>query len=231
MKNIDKEYVETPTKEDAHHLLLTTLTSSIPVVGEILKFLFEDPAMKRRDDWIQSLAERIQKLEENNINIENLKDNENFISAVFYASSIAVKTHSEEKHAILLNALTNTALFTSTDETKQTIFLNLINEFTDLHALLLEFFHNPEEKITQLERSLNTEFYGGSFIQLLKEYYKDKHFDDEILELVVNSLYSNKLITINNQNITTRMTRDGLLTKRTTATGDEFIKFITNPLK
>lgn len=231
MKTIDRKYVETQTKEDANHLLLTMSASLIPGVSEILKFLFDDPAMKRRDDWIQSLAERIQKLEENNINIEDLKDNENFISAVFYASSIAVKTHSKEKHAILLNALTNTALVASADETKQTIFLNLINEFTDLHALLLEFFHNPEEKITQLENSFNTKFRSGSFMQLLKEYYKDKHFDEEILELVVNSLYSNKLITINNQNITTNMTRDGLLTKRTTTTGDEFINFITNPLK
>lgn len=231
MKNIDRKYVETPTKEDANHVLLKVSTSLIPGIGEILNYIFEDPAMKRRDDWIQSLADRIETLEKSNITLDDLKNNENFISAVFYASSIAVKTHSVDKHKRLLNALTNTALSTSIDESKQTIFLNLINEFTDLHALVLEFFHNPEEKITQLENSFNTKFRGGSFMQLLKEYYKDKHFDEEILELVVNSLYSNKLITINNQNITTNMTRDGLLTKRTTATGDEFINFITNPLK
>ena len=231
MKNIDRKYVETPTKEDANHVLLKVSTSLIPGVGEILNYIFEDPAMKRRDDWIQSLADRIETLEKSNITLDDLKNNENFISAVFYASSIAVKTHSVDKHKRLLNALTNTALSTSIDETKQTIFLNLINEFTDLHALVLEFFHNPEEKVTELERTLNTEFYSGSFFLLLKEYYKDKQINDELLEIVVNSLYSNKLITINNENIRTNMTKNGLLTKRTTNTGEEFINFIMNPLE
>ena len=85
MKNIDRKYVETPTKEDANHFLLKVSTSLIPGVGEILNYIFEDPAMKRRDDWIQSLADRIETLEKSNITLDDLKNNENFISAVFYA--------------------------------------------------------------------------------------------------------------------------------------------------
>lgn len=231
MKSIDRTYVENQTKKDAIHLLLTGSASLVPIVGDIIKFIFEDPAMKRRDDWIQSIANRVQKLEENNISIENLKDNENFISAVFYASSIAVKTHSEEKHKRLLNALTNTALTPSIDETKQTIFLNLINEFTELHILLLEFFYNPNEKVIQLESSNNIIFNNNSFLQVLKDYYKDKLFNDEVLKIVINTLYSNNLISINNDRMSTTMTRDGLLTKRTTNIGDEFIEFIRNPLE
>ena len=68
-------------------------------------------------------------------------------------------------------------------------------------------------------------------MQVLKDYYKDKLFNDEVLKIVINTLYSNNLISINNDRISTTMTRDGLLTKRTTNIGDEFIEFIRNPLE
>lgn len=234
MEPIDRKYVEMQTKKDALHLLLTGSASLVPLVGDIIKFIFEDPAMKRRDDWIQSLSERIQKLEENNINIEDLKNNENFISAVFYASSIAVKTHSKEKHAILLNALTNTALVTSADETKQTIFLNLINEFTDLHILLLRFFRNPNFYIKNVYAKLSPQIYASITSSYLNLFFKqnDKlNVTNEIIFLVTNSLHSNGLISLDSQSISNSLTLNGLQEKRTTTLGDEFINFIKNPLK
>lgn len=234
MKHIDRKYVETPIKEDANYLLLNTAASLIPGVNEILKFLFDDPAMKRRDDWIQSLSERIQKLEENNINIKDLKNNKNFISAVFYASSIAIKTHSKEKHAILLNALTNTALINSADETKQTIFLNLINEFTELHVLLLRFFRNPEFYIKSFYDKQPPQFFSSitsSYLNLFLKQNDKLNITNEIIFLLTNSLHSNGLISIDSQSISNSQTLNGLKEKRTTTLGDEFIDFIKNPFK
>lgn len=234
MKSIDRTYVENQTKKDAIHLLLTGSTSLVPIVGDIIKFIFEDPAMKRRDDWIQSLAERIQKLEENNIKIEDLKDNENFISAVFYASIIAVKTHSKEKHAILLNALTNTALITSADETKQIIFLNLINEFTELHILLLRFFRNPEFYIKSIYNNQSPQFFSSitsSYLNLFLKQNDKLNITNEIIFLLTNFLHSNGLISIDSQSISNSLTLNGLKEKRTTTLGDEFIDFIKNPFK
>lgn len=234
MKSIDRTYVENQTKKDAIHLLLTGSASLVPIVGDIIKFIFEDPAMKRRDDWIQSLAERIQKLEENNIKIEDLKDNENFISAVFYASSIAVKTHSKEKHAILLNALTNTALITSADETKQIIFLNLINEFTELHILLLRFFRNPEFYIKSIYNNQSPQFFSSitsSYLNLFLKQNDKLNITNEIIFLLTNFLHSNGLISIDSQSISNSLTLNGLKEKRTTTLGDEFIDFIKNPFK
>lgn len=226
-KKINRDYVNTPRKEDVAYETASSVTSMVPGCGGIFKFIFENPAMKRRDDWIESLEKRIKDLEEkHSLNIEDLQTNEQFISAVFYASSTAIKTHSKSKCTALLNAITNIAIGIDLDKNKQDIFLNLIDEFTELHISVLNFFYNPEDILKELETRNNTSIGNSSFASVFKNYYNIADEDESLINIIVNSLYSYGLINLSSEQLTTTMSRSGLTSPRVTELGKEFIEFI-----
>lgn len=226
-KKINRDYVNTPRTEDALHAAGSVTFGSIPVFGALFNFIFESPAMKRRDDWIESLEKRIADLEEkSSLNIEDLQTNEQFISAVFYASSTAIKTHSDLKRSILLNAITNIAIGIDLDKNKQDIFLNLIDEFTELHILVLDFFYNPENILKKLEERNHTTIGNSSFASVFNNYYNIADDDESLINIIVNSLSSYGLINLSSSQLTTTMSRYGLISPRVTDLGKEFIEFI-----
>ena len=58
------------------------------------------PAVKRRRDyWLKELADSLDQLETkvDGFKVENLVDNEAFISAAIQATQLAIRTHSQEK--------------------------------------------------------------------------------------------------------------------------------------
>lgn len=223
----NREYVNTPTKDDVTYAIASSATSMVPGCEKLFNLIFENPAMKRRDDWTESLEKRIEYLEEKySLNIENLQNNEQFISAVFYASSTAIKTHSKLKRTVLLNAITNIAAGMDLDKNKQDIFLNLIDEFTELHILVLDFFYNPENILNKLEERNHTTIGNSSFASVFNSYYNIANEDESLINIIVNSLYSYGLINLSSKQLTTTMSRSGLISPRVTELGKEFIEFI-----
>jgi hypothetical protein len=105
------------------------------------------PLTRRRDEWWADVARRVLCLEDkvHGLKFENLRDNEQFVSAMIQATQSAAKTHRKAKLEALRNAVLNIALGHKPAEDLQAIFLNLVDSFTPVHLELLRFFNrrNP----------------------------------------------------------------------------------------
>jgi hypothetical protein len=132
---------------DVAHALTKAGLSAIPVVGgpavELFQLVIQPPLEKRREAWRARVGEAIAKLEANGIDIESLRENEEFVSVVMQASQIAIRTHQEEKLVMLRNAVLNVATGQTTDESLQTMFLNFVDVFTEWHVRILRLFQSP----------------------------------------------------------------------------------------
>ncbi|WP_454844497.1 hypothetical protein [Priestia megaterium] len=134
------------TKEITYALLKGGL-GSIPLAGgvasEVFGVIFSDPATKRRDSAMSDVIEKIALLEDEAFKVEELIENEEFVSVVIKAYNIAMQTHEEDKRKALMNAVYNTPR-SSINESEKMMFLNYVSEFTEWHLKILYFCNNPE---------------------------------------------------------------------------------------
>ena len=94
---------------------------------ELFNTVIAPPLAKRQVEWMESIANRLEELEKQveGFKIDSLSTNENFISTVFYATTLNIRNHQEEKIKALENAVLNVALETNIEEDLQHIFLRL----------------------------------------------------------------------------------------------------------
>jgi len=215
----DKLQVPKKTKGDTAHATAKAGLSAIPIIGgpaaELFQNVIQPPLEIRRIEWMQQVGEKLRALEENGLKIKDLKENEEFISAVMYASQIALRTHKNEKLQALRNAIINVAKGKAPEEVLQHIFLNLIDSFTELHIRILKLFQNPK-----LPPNLSM----GGFSDVLEYNIPELCGRRDLYDQVWRDLYTCGLVSTDNLHVT--MTSHGLGQKRTTGMGDAFLKFI-----
>ncbi|MFZ2448787.1 MAG: hypothetical protein WAW37_20685 [Syntrophobacteraceae bacterium] len=146
----DAEKFVTPKSSvgDKAHAITKAGLSTIPIIGgpaaELFAMVIMPPLQKRQVEWMESVAEGLRRLEtEKGINLEELQHNDTFIDIVMQASSAALRSSQKEKKEALRNAVLNSALGISVDESLQHLFLNLIDSFNQFHLLILKFFQSP----------------------------------------------------------------------------------------
>lgn len=207
------------TGKDHIHTIVKTALGEVPLAGGALAELFsaiiESPFQRRKKEWMQNVVDAINELKEKGFSPDDLKENEQFISAVFYASHLAMKTHQQEKLDALRNAIINVAEGVEPDEALQQIFLNYIDQFTLLHIKLLRF---------ALERNVPETIYMGSLKSVLLDMYPELSTKDSLVDLVWKELYTGGLVTHNN--LSSSLSNMDLSQKLTTTMGDRFVKFI-----
>jgi len=215
------------------HTIARTGISAIPVVGGPIKELFNSlitpPLVKRRDDWVESIAKRLQELEKeaSGFKLESLKENENFITVVTYATTIAIRTHQEEKLDALRNAVLNSAVASDPDDDLQHMFLNFIDTFTSSHIRILKFFDDPRAWFQQ--SGINTgNFAAGPPSAVLERAFPD--FRRDFYDQLAKDLSSGGLMQ-NGESLHVMMTEDGMFGRRTTTMGQMFLKYISFPSK
>lgn len=124
------------------------ITDQVPILGPATVHIvsqFLVPAYHRRqEEWFKELANALEAAEKKieGFSVENLVQDEVFVSAVIQASRIAVTTHQQTKREALRNAALNAALMTSPDDDEVTMFLGFIETFSSAHLVLLKFFSN-----------------------------------------------------------------------------------------
>ena len=205
----------------------------IPVVGgaavEFFNKLIPPPLEKRRNEWWQSLHERIARLEERgDVKAEDLSQNESFVSTVLQATQVAMRNHQEEKLRALRNAVVNSALPGAPDASKQTMFLSLVDAFTPWHLAVLKFLADPPTWFRQNEQPVPQFVITSSVHTVLQRAFPDLVRDGEFVELIAKDLHDRKLSRVGN--IMLNMSADGALQKATTDLGDQFLRFITDPV-
>lgn len=217
------------SKGDILYAAVKAGLGSIPVLGsaatELFGLVVTPPLDKRRQEWMNEVAEKIKSLEESNkVDFSSLSQNEQFIDTIIQATSIAIKTSEHLKIVALKNAVTNTALNEAPEKTKSQIFLNLVDSFTVWHLKILTFFDNPRiwfQKAGQTPPNLMM----GSMFSVLKTAYPTLTEQDELVDLIWNDLHNAGLH--NTSGLKTMMSGDGTLAERTTQLGKEFIEFIS----
>ena len=168
-----------PSEGDYAHAGVRAGLSIAPYLGgpltEFFSMVITPPLEKRRDAWIIEIFTRLKKLEEKveGFKIENLAQNEIFISTLLYATPVAMRTHQKEKLEALRNAVINSALSPSIDENLQWMFLNLIDRYTPLHLHILELLDNPRKYGEKIGIEYSEENQWKSTNQLLEKTYTD----------------------------------------------------------
>lgn len=134
---------------DKGYVLAKAVLGSIPVAGaaatELFTFVVAAPLEKRRDAWMASVAEELHRLNETvaGFRLEDLPENEAFITAVMHASAIAIRSHQVEKLDALRTAVVNAAGGFRPDDDEMLLFLQWIDELSVPSIRMLKFFRDP----------------------------------------------------------------------------------------
>lgn len=219
------------TKGDIVHSIVKAGLGAVPKYGSFLAEIFDrvitPPLTKRREKLIEDMGIAITTLESQfSISPEKLQENDVFIDTVLEAMQIALRTSSERKREALRNAVLNSALSTSPDESLQKIFLTFVDTFTDWHLKFMDVFYDPKEYLAKYGKNLSA-FSTGSISTLIYDAFPELKGKNDFCELVLSDLYSNKLVGISKFH--GNMTVDGLLEKHTTDIGGLFLNFIREP--
>lgn len=208
------------TRGDSAYALAKAGLSTIPIFGgpavELFQHFFQPPLEKRRTEWMNNVGEMLADLESRGLDLKNLRENEEFVTAVTHATQLALRTHQKAKLAALRAALKNIASGRSPDEIKQHFFFGFVESLTETHLRILKVFQHPEppEGISM----------AGLTSVLEHNFPELKGMRDVYLQLW-RDLSSRGLVNTDSLNVT--MSLAGLREKRTTQLADEFLSFIT----
>ncbi|HUV03541.1 MAG TPA: hypothetical protein VMX94_00370 [Armatimonadota bacterium] len=236
----EKYDVPSPTTADTVHTIARAGLCMIPVLGgpvaELFSMILTPPISKRRDKWMESVAEGLRWMEENmeGLKIEDLSENESFVTTLVQASQIAIRSHQAEKLEALRNVVLNSALPNPPDEDMQLVFLNLVDQFTTWHLRVLKFLDEPRQwcyreniRLSKGRTALGLE---GHF-QELQEYpgfCKQIPLDLSSHGLVIELVTRQDVVIHPEQPILGKIRGiDSILTPM----GRQFLAFITSPLK
>ena len=210
------------SKADVAHTVVKAGLSAIPIIGgpavELFQHVVQPPLVKRQQEWMATVGEKLQELENRGINIEDFQNNEAFISAVMHASQMALRTHQVEKREALRNAVFNIALNGSSGEALEHMFFDWIDTLSFLHLQILKLFQAPVPPPNMSMGGLNS---------VLEYNMPQLRGQSLIYTQIWKDLYSRGLV--NTEGLNGTMSGQGLSAKRSSEIGDIFLKFISNP--
>jgi len=230
----DKKKLKSPesSKKDTAHKAIKAGLSLLPAGGAAAEFfnsIIVPPLEKRRQQWIEEVTQYLNELKDKKgIDLESLQLNDKFITTVMQATQSAIRNHQREKLVSLRNAILNSALPESPDESLQSMFLNYVDTFTVWHLKILDLFHNPSDWAKRNNHQFQ-EYYSAGMNTTLEsafpELYEQRSFYDQIWK----ELYSHGLVSTDS--LHGMVTGQSLLNSLTTEMGDKFLNFISNPME
>lgn len=218
------------SKGDYAHSLIKATAGAVPVAGsflsEFVETIITPPYTKRQNEWMQEVANKMEELQEKvtSFKTESLKENDLFLDAMIIATKSAIATSSRDKRQQLLNAVQNVALNNENQNLiVNSIFLNLIDKFTDAHIVICKILESPNQF-----RATRGEFDT-------KETYRElinkalTHLDKDIVNIIVKELYDTRLIILGPLDIDNLppLMQEGV--PQITDLGRKFLEFISKP--
>jgi len=184
---------------------------------------------------MNAIAKRLMQLEKEikEFKLEDLAKSELFVTAVLHASTVALRTHQEEKLRALQNAIINVARGIDIEENLQLLFLNAVDDLTTLHLKILKYFDDPRKWLEGHGKSFRTVIYlhetGRSKTPLHVSWGLENAFGElqhAIYDPIVTDLYNRGLINIDKTSLHAEIDPTDLLSSRTTRLGRQFLKYI-----
>jgi len=219
-----------PTIDDTDHMISRALYSSIPILGgaavELFQYYFAPPLERRRDAWMEEVGRALRNLEaKQGIRIKDLQNNDAFIDTVFHCFHLAMRNSEREKKEALRNAVINAAI-PAVDHSLQQMFLNLIDTFTVWHLRILKLFQDPLDWYHQMGRSF-PKVSGGPPSIVLEDAYPEIQSRKDFYTQIWRDMHQNGLT--NASTLHGTMSYPGMIMKKTTELGDQFLAFISEP--
>lgn len=209
------------SKGDTAHALAKAGIAAIPIIGgsaaEVFRLVVEPPLVRRREEWMKEVGERLVALEGQGLNLQELQNDDRFISAVMHATHIAIRTHEETKLEALRNAIDNVAQGQSPEEALQHSFLDTVDALSELHIRILRIFENPTPP---------PNLGMGGLSHVLEHNIPELRGRREVYDQLWRDLYFRGLVAIDGLHST--MSGRGLAERRTTKLGDMFLEFISS---
>lgn len=223
-----------PDRRDYAYAIVKGAVSSVPIpflpgiATEVLALIIAPPIEKRQEEWINKLVENLMELQEKveGFSLEELSENETFVTATMQAVQIARRNHQQEKLTALRNAVLNTTLTNAPEEDLQAVFLNLVDTLTTWHLRVLTLFDNPTRWAEVNKKPFPKSWYMGGVDQVLGHAYPELAGQDDFFKKICKDLESYGLAGIP---LGTMMTARGMIESRTTSIGRKFLEFISTP--
>lgn len=187
--------------------------------AETFQYVVQLPLEHRRQDWTESVGERLSMLEAKGVNLEELQSNEIFITAVMQASAAAIRTHQVSKIEALRNAIINIASGKGPEETIQHMLLSMIDQFSDMHIRVLQFAKDPSPP-----QSISM----GGLGSVLETNIPSLRGHRSLYDQIWKDLYFRGLVNADNLHVT--MSSSGLAQPQTSSLGMTLLNFIKDPL-
>ncbi len=187
---MDKNNLRPPRKDfaDQTHEYSRDVAKAITLglANPLVDFVLPSFHQKRFEEWCENVFQALMKLSEEKISLDDLQENEEFISLLKESMVIASKTHQEEKHEFLKRALLNQfGSHYSFDE--KIIFTRLIDSLTLGHIYLLQLLLNYSEEIKGLKKF-------SEIVEKLKNDELSHHIPENTYRMLLNDLERSNLI-------------------------------------
>lgn len=212
-----------PDDSETFRSALEKAIESVPVFGPatsvIMSRFWVPNGSRRLEEWLKDFADDFDR-HCKNCSVENLINDEAFISASIQVARMVVGTHQEEKRKYLRNALLNIAIGNARNETKQQIFLNAIEAFAPAHVKTLNLIWrstSPNWDTLRIPRDQRT---YGTAIGIVSPELQGQ---PALIDAVLAELRNRGFTTLSVAN--TPFPQGGLLTNLTA----EFLTFVLSP--
>ncbi|MHB8050496.1 MAG: hypothetical protein ACYDHQ_04660 [Coriobacteriia bacterium] len=227
------EAASRPDAIDAGQAIVRAAVASVPVIGsaaaELMGFVVTPPLEARRNEWLNSLALDLDRLQSqlDDFKIPGLSLNDNFLSAVAVAVGVATRSAERDKRDMLRNAVLNSALGDVPDFDMQAVFIGYLEYLMPLHVQLLRIFLDPKAALTAIGSDLERRYIGGSPSLVVEELLPQLKDRRDVYDFLWQDLYQRRLV--NTDSLHGSMTSSGMVASRVSEVGRQFLAYISKP--
>lgn len=222
------------TAGDATHSLIKGAISSLPVLGpitaEIFGHVFTPPLERRRVEWMNDVANRLEQLQKKGyIKYKDLQKNDAFITTVSHAYYAAIRNHQNEKREALKNVVLNSAMPDAPDESRQQFFLNFVDTCTEWHLRIMTLLDKPKQCVEgKIPKGEENSIHRQMLSTLLD--YMCPGFGDETeyIKVLWQDLLSKGFVRTGDNMLV--IYENLLKDEELTILGKKFLEFITEPI-
>lgn len=220
------------SKTNVDHALsvLKAAVNVVPVfggaVGSLLSDYLPNSVEKRKTEFLTKLVQELEAVQEKLQS--DFVSKEYFISTFMQAFRRAIENHQDEKVQAFRAIIVNAAIDPNPKEDEIAAFVNITDRLTPIHLKLLKILANPQVAVDGSSESIKARFesiYTGGmntlFGMLLPGYPMD------LINVAFYDLYIMGLQTT--ERSIGSMTKQGLVSKRTTDFGDRYLQYISLP--
>jgi hypothetical protein len=106
--------------------------------GKLFKFIVASPLEKRTQEWMQNVAEAVDKLQTlGSIDVQSIQSNAEFVTFLTRTTLVAIQTHQAEKRDLLKQCLMNCVLSDIDFDIKQ-LYISLVDRLTITQVVILK---------------------------------------------------------------------------------------------